>query len=79
MRDDAMEFGDSLSSVLASIQQEFKVVERVAAHNASDMGKIDRMYECDEERRKWKAYHRYVRKYRASISKVASSKYTSPC
>ena len=72
MREDAMEYGDTL--VCALIQQELKIGARIFAYNAGDMNKVARIDEREEERRKRKAYHRSVRKYRESISKASSSK-----
>ena len=61
---DAVDFRDLLASVRAPTPQELKASERVTAYDASIMSKITRLHENDEERRKWKAYHRNVRKYR---------------
>ena len=74
IREDATELGDSLANVCAPLQQELNIAERVVVYNYSDMSKIARIDERDEERRKWKAYHRTVRKYSASVSKDAFSK-----
>ena len=38
------------------------------------MNKVARIYELKEDRRKWKTYQRYARKYRAGVSEVSSSK-----
>ena len=74
MNEDPMEFGDHLASVHAPNRQELKITERVAAYNAGDMDKVSGIDEREEERRKWKRYHRNVRKCVASVSKVSSSK-----
>ena len=55
-------------------QQELKIAERVSSYNAGDMVTVTRIDEREEERRKWKAYHRSICKYRAGISKALSSK-----
>ena len=78
MREDDTEFGDLLASVRALTQQELKITERIAAYNAGDMDKVACINKREEERCEWKAYHRNVRKYRASISKESSSKYNNP-
>ena len=70
-----MEFGDPY--VRAPTQQELKIAERVAANNAGDMDKVARIDEREEKRRRWKSYHRSVRKYHAGISKASSSKVNS--
>ena len=69
---------EPLASVRAQTQPELKIAERVAAYNAGDMSKIARIEKCEEERRKWKAYHHKVRKYRARVSKASSSKGNNP-
>ena len=58
-----MEFGDPLASVRVSTRQEFKIALRVANCNAGDMQKVSHIDEREDERRKWKVYHRNVRKY----------------
>ena len=63
-----MELSDPLATVRALTQQEFKIAEHVVAYNADDTDKLARIDKCEEERRKWKTYHRSVRKYRASVS-----------
>ena len=73
--EDAMELGDP--QVRVPLQQELKIAERVAAYNSGDLGKVARLDEREEERRKWKSYHCSVRKYRAGISKASSSKSNS--
>ena len=75
-REDAMKFGDPL--VHAPTQQELNITERVAAYNADYMDKVARIDERGEECRKWKEYHRNVRKYRAGVSKESSSKGNNP-
>ena len=72
MREDAMEFG--YPAVRAPTQQELKIAERVAAYSSGDMDKVARIDEREEQRRKWKSYHRSVRRYHAGISKASSSK-----
>ena len=72
MRQDAMEFGDPL--VCAPAQQKLKIAERVAAYNAGNIDKVARIDEREVEHRRWKKYHRNVRKYCAGISKASSSK-----
>ena len=75
IRKEAMEFGSSV--VRVPIQQELKNVERIAAYNAGDIDKVTHIDEREEERRKRKAYHRSVRKYRGDISKASYSKSNS--
>ena len=58
----------------APIQQELKIAERFAAYNSGDMDKVACIDEHEEERRKWKAYHHSVRKYRTGIFEASSSK-----
>ena len=70
-----MEFGDPY--VRAPTRQELNIAEYVAAYNAGDMDKEACIDELEEECRKWKAYHRSVRKYRARISKASFSKNNS--
>ena len=72
MRKDAMEFGDPF--VRAPTQQELNIAERFAAYNSAGMDKVARIDKREEDRRKWKAYHRSIRKYRAGVSKASSSK-----
>ena len=72
MREDAMELGDP--AVRASTQQELKIAERVSIYNSVDMGEAARIDEREEQCRRWKSYHRSVRKYHADISKASSSK-----
>ena len=72
MREDAIEFNDPL--VRAPTQQELKIAERVAAYNSGGMDKVAHINESEEQRRRWKANHRGVRKYHAGISKASSSK-----
>ena len=72
VREDAMEFGDP--NIRALAQQELNIAERIAAYNSCDLDKVARIDEREEQRRKWKAYHRSVRKYHAGISKASSSK-----
>ena len=74
MREDAVEFNYPLARVRAPAQQELKIAQCIAAYNAGDMDKFARIDEGKEERRKWRAYHRNVRKYRAGVSKASSSK-----
>ena len=69
MCEDAIEFGDP--QVHAQTQQELKIAERVTAYNSGEMDKFSRLDEREEERRKWKSYHRDARKYRAGVSKVS--------
>ena len=77
MREDAMEFGDPLVSVRSQTQQQLIVV-RIAVYNSGDMDKVARIDQHDEKRRKWKAHHRIVCKYRANISQAAPSKDDNP-
>ena len=72
LREYAKEFGDQ--SICAPMQQELKIAERVDAYNAGEMDKVARIDEREEQRRKWKAYHRSVHKYHAGISQALSSK-----
>ena len=78
MREDAMELGDPFASARDTTQRESKIAERDTAYNAAEMSKVARIDERDEEHRKWKAYHRNVRKYSESVSKAASSKDDNP-
>ena len=73
-----MEFGDPSVSVHAPAHQESKIAERVAVYNAGDKDKVARTGGREDERRKWKAHHRNVRKYCAGVSKESSSKGDSP-
>ena len=73
-----MEFDDPLASVRAPTQKESKIAERVAVYNDFNMDKVARINESEEKHRKWKAYHRSVRKYRVSVSKEAPSKDNNP-
>ena len=75
IREDAMELGDS--TVRGSTQQELKIAEPVSAYNSDEMDKVARIDEREEQRHKWKAYHRSVPKYRAGISKASSLKVTA--
>ena len=70
-REDVTVYDDSL--VCIQTQQELKISERVAAYNSGDMDKVAYIDGLEEECLKWIAYHRSVRKYRASISKLSSS------
>ena len=72
MREDAMELGDP--DIRAPTKQGLKIAERVATYNSCDMDKVGRIDEHEEQRRKWKSYHRSFRKYHAGISKASSSK-----
>ena len=74
IREDAKEFGYPLASFRAPAQQELKISERIAAYNGDDIDKVARIDEREDKRRKWKTYHRNIRKYRAGVSKVSSSK-----
>ena len=67
-----MEFCDP--DIRATTKQEMKIAERVDAYNSGDMDQFARIDERKEQRRKWKSYHRSVRKYHVSISKASSSK-----
>ena len=71
-----MELGDP--AIRAPIQQELKIAERFVAYSTSEMDKVTRIDENEEERRKWKAYLRNVRKYRAGLSKASYSKGNNP-
>ena len=72
MREDAMAFGDS--AVHGPTPQELKIGELFAAYSSGNIDKVARIDEREEQRRKWKAYHRSVRKYHAGISNASSSK-----
>ena len=72
MREDGKKFGDP--AVCAPTQQELNIEEHFAAHNSGDMDKVARIDELDKQCRKWKSYHRSVRKYHARFYKALSSK-----
>ena len=72
MSEDAMDFCDP--DIRAPTQQELKIAGRVVAYNTGDMDKVARIDEREEQRRKWKSYHRSVCKYHAGISKASSLK-----
>ena len=72
VREDATEFGDQ--GIFAPTKQELKIAERFAAYNSADMDKVTWIDEREEQRRKWKSYHRSIRKYHAGIPKASSSK-----
>ena len=74
MREDAIEFGNPLATLRAPTQQELKIPVPLAAYNAGHIDKVAHIDECEEESRKWRVYPRNVCKYRASVSKAASSK-----
>ena len=78
MRKIAIELRDPLSNVRAPAQKKLKITERVSTYSSRDMEKVARIDEREEERRKWKAYHRNIRKYRANVSKRSSSKVFNP-
>ena len=69
-----MEFGGPLSSVPAPTQQELKISERGSVYNSGYIDEVAHTDELEEERRKWRAYHRNIRKYCASVSTTASVK-----
>ena len=79
MREDAIEFCELFARARAPAKQQLKRADRVAAYNSDDMNRGARIDQCGEERRQWKAYLRTVRKYRASVSKEASSNDDNPC
>ena len=56
------------------LNKELKIAERFAAYNATDIDKVSRIDERDEQRRIWESYHRSVRKYDAGISEASFSK-----
>ena len=71
MRKDTIELGDP--HVCVPIQQDSNITDGIAAYNAVDMDKVAPIDKREEERRKWKAYLRTVRKNRAGISKALYS------
>ena len=74
IREYTMEFDYPLASGRAPAQKELKIAEHVSAYNDGDTGKVAHIGEHEEELRKFKAYHRNVRRCRASVSKIASLK-----
>ena len=80
LREDALEFGDVEAAVRLPTKHERNVAERVAAVEAGDVEKVARIDARENERCKWKAYHRSVRKARANASKankIAKDSHTS--
>ena len=59
---------------LTQVKNDLKIAERVPAYNAGDMNSVAHIYECKEERHKWKAYHVKARKYLPVMPSFASSK-----
>ena len=64
MREDALEFGKSSAEGREPTKHELKVAERVSAFKRGDIAEVWRIDARDKERRKWKSYHRSVRKAR---------------
>ena len=65
-----LEFDDPNTVELKSMKHELKVSERAAAVQAGDIARLVRIDAREEERRKWKAYHRSIRKAPIKISKA---------
>ena len=70
MREGMLEFGDPSTVELKLTKHELKIAERAAAVQAGDVAKVAHIDACEEDRRKWKAYHRNIRKARAKASKA---------
>ena len=75
MREDVIDFKDSLVSFRAPAQQELKISESFSSYSAGDMSEAVGICKPDDECRMWKAYNRNVFKYCASAFKPVSSKY----
>ena len=50
------------------MMQVLKIAEPVAAYNVCDTDKVAPIDEREEERRKWKTYHRNARKYWTGVT-----------
>ena len=70
MHKDMLEFGDPSAVERKLKKHELKVAGRAAAIQASDVAKIARIDVREENRRKWKDYHRSIRQARAYASNV---------
>ena len=70
MREGMFELGKPGAVQQKLAKHEIKVVERNVAVQAGHAAKVARIDDCEDERRKWKAYQRSLRKDRACAFKA---------
>ena len=73
MRVEMLEFGDSSAVEQKLTRCELKLAERVAAIRTGDFVRVAPIDAHEDERRKWKAYHRSILKVRAKVSVASNS------
>ena len=71
--EEMLEFGDPSIVERKLTKHELKDAQWAAAEQADNVANVARVDAREEERRKWKAYHRSAGKARSDVSKVRKS------